>query len=648
MPINESILEFPAVTAPNADHCIPLARPGVNEKIRALDLLATSVITDVTVNIQAGEISDTDYTDLNDAVADIGASPATLVISTPNFSSGSDCTVPATLLLRFVGNGSISVVTGETVTIQSDGSDWPIRKIFNNALSGEGTVSFIGNNSVSVFNPAWWGTVGDWNGTTGTDDTAALQATIDAMQPRTAFVWPSRFRCKTTAPLRVWTMRELRFFSEANSGFYTDSNTGIDYRGPDGTAAVQFYNTFSSKWDGINISFNHDSNVAQGAIDSDQFPDATVIDGRAIVGSVNSDNTFKDFGAITENNGVDAFGVRMAYTSAINVERQICDHVQVIFNGSDYLDVNNLERGSAFKIGGGGGGANAKNMRFRDCDWTFATYGIESVGGQILVIDGEGQFATQSFKLTGAAALIVRFRPENSRQFLDGSGNITLISNEIPFGGWDTVRSVTDLVTNSTTTITSATANFTGADVGRQIIIAQIGAGGLTTTIASVTNSTTAILSTAAGWSASGNRANIGWPIVFLRGSSELTMWGNGYDSQANVMAVDADPAGQCRFIGGNNVWPTTAPDFNNFFGGGAVSLNHLGRMGMLIGGDALNGYGVGMKFGVPTTFAQLANVQFGDGSVAYCSDCTSGTSPATGGGTGALVVRQNGAWKAL
>lgn len=58
-------------------------------------------------------------------------------------------------------------------------------------------------------------------------------------------------------------------------------------------------------------------------------------------------------------------------------------------------------------------------------------------------------------------------------------------------------RNVTDAVTNGGTTITSATANFTAGDIGRVLLCATNIAVG--TTIASVTNSTTAILSTAAG-----------------------------------------------------------------------------------------------------------------------------------------------------
>jgi hypothetical protein len=61
-------------------------------------------------------------------------------------------------------------------------------------------------------------------------------------------------------------------------------------------------------------------------------------------------------------------------------------------------------------------------------------------------------------------------------------------------------RSVADGVTNSTTTVTSATAAFTQADVGARVSGAGIPAGA---TVATVSNGTTVVLSAAATASAS-------------------------------------------------------------------------------------------------------------------------------------------------
>lgn len=77
---------------------------------------------------------------------------------------------------------------------------------------------------------------------------------------------------------------------------------------------------------------------------------------------------------------------------------------------------------------------------------------------------------------------------------------------------WDAAtRSVSDGVTNSTsTTVTSASANFTSADVGQKISGSGIPSN---TTIASVTNSTTAVMSAAATASATGVALTIVTPV---------------------------------------------------------------------------------------------------------------------------------------
>lgn len=108
-----------------------------------------------------GEEVDASYASLSAAVTAIGATVTTLKISTPNFPNGSTTTVPATLTLEFIGNGSLLMDTGETVTILSDGSDWPIKKLFYNATAGQGTISFAGNASIPAYYAEWFGALGD-------------------------------------------------------------------------------------------------------------------------------------------------------------------------------------------------------------------------------------------------------------------------------------------------------------------------------------------------------------------------------------------------------------------------------------------------------------------------------------------------------
>jgi hypothetical protein len=137
-------------------------------------------LTRTDISILAGEYLESNYATLSAAVTAIGATVGTLRISTPNFPNGSTTTVPATLTLEFVGNGSILMDTGETVTIQSDGNRWPIRKIFNNALASQGTISFTDNFLLQDAYSEWWGA----DGIGVADASPAINAAIQAVPSR--------------------------------------------------------------------------------------------------------------------------------------------------------------------------------------------------------------------------------------------------------------------------------------------------------------------------------------------------------------------------------------------------------------------------------------------------------------------------------
>lgn len=100
--------------------------------------------------------------------------------------------------------------------------------------------------------------------------------------------------------------------------------------------------------------------------------------------------------------------------------------------------------------------------------------------------------------------------------------SVLTLGNDVTFdriglevtGAGTAARSVTDAVLNSTTTITSATASFVAGDVGKVLSgNANIPAG---TYIASVTNSTTAVMSAAATASVSGQSVTLSASMVRL------------------------------------------------------------------------------------------------------------------------------------
>lgn len=148
--------------------------------ITALSVAPVSVSNPIAVGDNDPRLlAATIYASLAAAVTAIGSTLTTLVVSTADFPSGASTTVPATLILDFRGPGSLLLTTGHVVTVVSDPSSWPKKKLFGNALSGQGTVAFTGNKSVAKLDPRWWGAVID----DVTNDQGAWDAVLAAAKP---------------------------------------------------------------------------------------------------------------------------------------------------------------------------------------------------------------------------------------------------------------------------------------------------------------------------------------------------------------------------------------------------------------------------------------------------------------------------------
>jgi hypothetical protein len=176
--------------------------------------------------LDANVYRDTSYASLSAAITAIGSAVSTLRISTSLFPNGANVTVPTTLTLEFVGAGSLNITTGQTVIILSDGSNWPLRKIFYNALASQGTMSFVDNHLLRVIHTCWWGTVGDWNGITGTDNGTALRAAIAAAKTIgavTVELGPGAYYSTSSLDLTSTSSMELR---ATTSGGRTNSPSG--------------------------------------------------------------------------------------------------------------------------------------------------------------------------------------------------------------------------------------------------------------------------------------------------------------------------------------------------------------------------------------------------------------------------------------
>jgi len=108
-----------------------------------------------------------------------------------------------------------------------------------------------------------------------------------------------------------------------------------------------------------------------------------------------------------------------------------------------------------------------------------------------------------AISLSGSAEVFVTARAED---FASSRYNVA------GYGLKGDGKMVSDAVANATTTLTSATANFTSADVGKALAVegAGVSSGTLVTTISSVTNSTTIVMANAASVSATGLKAAYG------------------------------------------------------------------------------------------------------------------------------------------
>lgn len=94
------------------------------------------------------------YASFAAALTAIGTTPTTFNIHTAitGIATG---TVPATVTLRFLQGGSLTVATGQTLTILGPITAEPIRIFY-----GPGIVSFAGNLIIDTIQSAWWGTCG--------------------------------------------------------------------------------------------------------------------------------------------------------------------------------------------------------------------------------------------------------------------------------------------------------------------------------------------------------------------------------------------------------------------------------------------------------------------------------------------------------
>jgi hypothetical protein len=275
-----------------------VSRPGVYQ---------SKPVIDVRDKTSCGVSDDT--TAFNAVLTAIGSTQAGVMLSC-NVKLG-NITIPLNVTLDASAGGSITVVTGHTVTIQGPIVAVP-RQIFFNIASGQGALSFSSNRTLTRISPLWFGLdcsgVGDnapiWNqivSFTGDDSTFILpqncvdmHASTVTVSSRAGFKLISEDRAQNGGgnrrPEELWTgssggmwnfvanqaptIEGFLFTNTTNADYYLqfDGNPGARI----GTEALIRYNTFTSNtnnstFSAVSISPTTGQNQEKNVISDNDF-----------------------------------------------------------------------------------------------------------------------------------------------------------------------------------------------------------------------------------------------------------------------------------------------------------------------------------------------------------------------------------------
>jgi hypothetical protein len=359
-----------------------------------------------------------DYASLNAAVTAIGSTPTTLTI-TNAFPSGATTVVPSTLRLKFVSGGSIVLGSGHTVTIKSDAKEWPVAQIF----SGSGVVRFTNNHLLKEFYPQWWGVVGDTVATydaatisSGTDDTVALQACIDATPNQSSIIFTSNLRMKITSTINVFLRDGLTFKGMGYGGYHSYVDSGLPYfiwAGSSGGMLMDVNKTAGSLFQ--NLGFSNRNGVALN-IDHTTSGSTSTSTGIAV-----KDCYFRG--------GLSGFvGIRFAYTSTVLVDN-------MFVSGCNFVGAAS-PTGTGIQVGGNGGGDNAFAHTYARNWFDHLSYGVKAnSGGNYMISDSLTTNNDVDFYLNASSPSVIEgTQSEFAKQFLINAGQQVTVRGS-RFGG---------------------------------------------------------------------------------------------------------------------------------------------------------------------------------------------------------------------
>lgn len=156
------------------------------------------------------------YSQAGDTVASIEtacSSLCTYMVTVPQtITLASSHALSSNVQLDFRAGGKWTVNGAFTLTIPGN-----VVGTLNQHFAGSSTVKF--GPLQSIANVEWFGAIGDWNGTTGTDNTTAIQRTLNALSAGNAVLQASLY--KITAALTLTAQSRIGIIGTAAGGSYT-------------------------------------------------------------------------------------------------------------------------------------------------------------------------------------------------------------------------------------------------------------------------------------------------------------------------------------------------------------------------------------------------------------------------------------------
>jgi len=472
------------------------------------------------------------------------------------------------------------------------------------------------------------------------DDTAALQAAIDATPSGGIIQIPATANLKLTGTIFVYGKNGLTI--EGSQGdAYGKTSPRLTWAGAAGGTMIRWVNNSSTQISGLYFNMG----TAAIAIDVDQDGDRTVTcairagsknitcsdarfktsaagynatdEGRTIVlngtftttiatvtstttatvaanapatlsqasavikspygSNVSSSNRFERLTFSKASSTASTVGLRISYWSANNNERHQIDRVSCFFGGNL---ATSTTAGTCFKIGDNmvGGGSNTLNLIFTNPYWYGPSIGIDSQSASYTSLNGESNYATKDYNVVGGSARIIEHRTESQRQFLTAFGaRVTVEGAFLGYGAW-----------------------------------------------------------------------NMAYPLIYADNGNILTLNDIMTSDQSGMTGLDANPGNPNQLILSNpNFGASLKLNYQNF-SQGVTCLMCAQRNGLYLGGADGVGSSIQMK---GTTFNNLKYMlnnnlsAQGNGTIVFCQDCILGSNPCKDGGTGAFAKRINGAW---